>query len=44
VARTTATATRRLVNGAFSLTEPLQARASSAGGLGGALAALVDKR
>jgi hypothetical protein len=35
-----ANATGRLVNGAFSLTEPLQARASSAGGGGGALAPL----
>ncbi len=35
-----ANATGRLVNGAFSLTEPLQARASSAGGVGGALAPL----
>jgi hypothetical protein len=35
-----ANATGRLVNGAFSLTEPLQARASSAGGLGGVLAPL----
>jgi hypothetical protein len=32
-----ANATGRLVNGAFSLIEPLQARASSAAGLGGVL-------
>jgi hypothetical protein len=34
------TATGRLVNGAFALTEPVQASASGAGGLGGALASL----
>ncbi len=33
-------ATGRLVNGAFSLAAPVQARASSAGGTGGALAAV----
>jgi hypothetical protein len=35
-----ATATGRLVNGAFSLTAPLQARATSAAGAGVALAAV----
>ena len=34
------TATGRLVNGAFSLAAPIQARAASAGGTGGALAAV----
>ncbi len=33
-------ATGRLVNGAFSLAAPIQARAASAGGTGGALAAV----
>jgi hypothetical protein len=36
-----ANATGRLVNGTFSLTEPLQARALSAGGVGGPLAPLA---
>jgi hypothetical protein len=40
VADPSATATGRLVNGAFSLAQPLQAQASSAGGAGAAFAAV----
>ena len=40
VSDASSTATGRLVNGAFSLAAPIQARAASAGGTGGALAAV----